>query len=74
MAQLAVWLSFKKKAIDEGTKYLGFDLKPNGYMIHNWLWLPNKIKERVTNWTFKTLSRGGRFFLINFVLSNIDVY
>lgn len=71
--QSEVSLPFKQKIIDEGTKYLGIDLKPCGYRMENWLWLPRKIQARVINWAFKTLSRGERLVLINFVMCSIPV-
>jgi hypothetical protein len=37
-------LSFKKKNVDEGLKYLGFVLKTNDYLFRDWIWLYNKIQ------------------------------
>jgi len=45
---------------EEGMKYLGFCLKPNGYKIVDWNWLIEKFVKRINNWTFWWLSPGGR--------------
>jgi hypothetical protein len=39
--------------LEEGMKYLGFCLKPNGYRIIDWNWLIEKIVKRINNWTFQ---------------------
>ena len=58
----------------DGTKYLGFFLKPNGYRICDWLWLIQKMEKRICHWTYRYLSLGGRLVLLNSVLSSIPVY
>lgn len=35
---------------NEGFKYLGFPLKPNGYGRKDWEWLIYKIEVRINNW------------------------
>jgi hypothetical protein len=37
-------LSFPRKSLDEGFKYLKFNLKPNAYGFEDWLWLYKKLK------------------------------
>jgi hypothetical protein len=34
--------------LDQGIKYLSFNLKPNDYRYENWMWLYNKIEERIS--------------------------
>ena len=33
--------------MNEGFKYLGFQLKPNAYSSQDWVWLYKKIESRV---------------------------
>lgn len=33
--------------LEEGIKYLGFQLKPNDYRKQNWMWLVTKIKKKI---------------------------
>jgi hypothetical protein len=61
LEQLKDCFPFSWKSLDEGKKYLGFDLKLVGYKVEDWLWIPRKIQARVSNWTFCLLSRGGHF-------------
>ena len=58
----------------EGTKYLGFRLKPDGYKIENWSWLDSKIKKRINSWHHRLLSKAGRLMLIKSVLEATPVY
>ena len=36
--------------LNEGFKYLGFQLKPNAYSSQDWVWLYKKIESRVSMW------------------------
>ena len=36
--------------IDEGFKYLGFQLKPNSYSTRDWMWLYKKIENMISMW------------------------
>jgi hypothetical protein len=72
--QLGIQLPYSCKSIDEGLKYINFDLKPNAYLVDNWLWLFKKIKEKNYLWVHRLLSRGGCLVLLNSVLNNIPVY
>lgn len=67
LLQLDALLPFNHKSIEEGIKYLGFELKPCSYLMDDWMWLPKKIKARISSWTFHLFSRGGRLMLINYV-------
>jgi hypothetical protein len=60
--------------LEEGMKYLGFCLKPNGYKIVDWNWLIEKVDKRINNWTSRWLSLGGRLVLVKVVLQSIPVY
>jgi hypothetical protein len=60
--------------LEEGMKYLGFCLKPNGYRIVDWNWFIEKVVKRINNWTFRWLSLGGRLILVKDVLQSIHVY
>jgi hypothetical protein len=67
MIQLVELLPFNCKIIEEGIKYLGFKLKPYGYKVDDWLWLPKKIQEKISSLTFHLISRGGRLVLLNLI-------
>ena len=58
----------------EGIKYLGFDIKRNGYRKSDWKWLIGKLEKRLLIWINKWLSRVGRLTLVKFVLEAILVY
>jgi len=40
-------LSFHQLDMDEGLKYLGFQLKPNDYRKIDWMWLIEKMERRL---------------------------
>jgi hypothetical protein len=42
--------------LDEGVKYLGFNLKPDKYKKSDWAWLIQKVESRIDSWVFRTLS------------------
>jgi len=65
---------FESKSIDEGLKYLGFNLKPTNYKKVDWLWLLEKLDKRLKTWSHKWLSRAGRLVLVKSVLEAIPVY
>jgi hypothetical protein len=66
--------NIKIVSIDQGMKYLGFNLKPNSYKVSDWMWILKKIEKRIGNWTFRWLSLGGRLTLATSVLQSIPVY
>ena len=43
--------------IDEGFKYLGFQLKLNSYSTRDWMWLYKKIENKISMWTNRFLSK-----------------
>lgn len=57
-----------------GFIYLGFTLKSNKYVNHDYEWLLEKFDKELVVWQFKWLSLGGRLILIKFVLQNMFVY
>jgi hypothetical protein len=65
---------FEEKTIDEGLKYLGFNLKPNDYRKEDWTWLLKKLEKRLISWSHKWLSRAGRLVLVKLVLEAIPVF
>ena len=58
----------------KGFNYLGYFLKPNGYLVKDWLWMVSKFEKKISHWTNRLLSMGGRLVLIRAVLSSIPVY
>jgi len=62
------------KRIDEGIKYLGFQLKPNGYNKSDWSWLIERVEKKIGMWCFRWLTLGGRLTLIKTILESIPVY
>ena len=61
-------------SMDEGFKYLGFQLKPNAYTTQDWMCLYKKIESIIAMWTNRFLSRGGWLVLLKAVLQRILVY
>eukprot|EP01018_Ginkgo_biloba_P032610 Gb_14068 [translate_table: standard] len=57
-----------------GINYLGFCLKPNYYGTTDWRWLLSRIKQRISFWCNRWLSRGGRLILIKSLLETIPVF
>lgn len=67
-------MPFETCSMDEPFKYLGFWLKPSSYRKQDWFWLVTKIEQRISHWSYKWLSRGGRLTLVNSVLQAIPVF
>jgi hypothetical protein len=67
-------LPFRVFDLDEGLKYLGFQLKPNDYRKTDWLWLIAKLEKRLKCWSHRWLSRAGHLVLVKAVLEAILVY
>jgi len=49
-------------------------LKLLGYRVNDWLWIIQRFEKRISHWTYKYISLGGRLILIQSVLSSIHVY
>ena len=67
-------LPFRFEHLDQGFTYLGFFLKPTGYLVKDWLWLIKRFESRINHWTNRYLSLGGRLVLIRAVLTSLPVY
>jgi hypothetical protein len=52
-------LPFRVFDLDDGLKYLGFQLKPNDYRKTDWWWIITKIEKRLKGWSHRWLSRAG---------------
>jgi hypothetical protein len=59
---------YEQRDLDDGLKYMGFQLKPNKYRKEDWIWLLAKLEKRLKVWSFKWLSRVGRLALVKSVL------
>ena len=60
--------------LTSGFKSLGCYLKPLGYGIKDWRWFIQKFEKKLSNWTYKLLSLGGRPVLAKVVLMGLAVY
>ena len=67
-------LFYRMLPLQSGFNYLGYFLKPLGYRVNDWQWIILKFEKRISHWTNKFLSLGGRLILIQSVLSSIPVY
>ena len=67
-------IPYKLLPITTGFKYLGFFIKPLGYRSKDWHWLVQKFENKISLWTHKLLSLGGRLILVQSVLSSIPIY
>ena len=74
LLEFARVLPYRVEPILTGFKYLGYFLKPLGYRVCDWLWLVQKFEKRISNWTHKLLSLGGRLILVQSILTSIPVY
>ena len=59
--------------IDEGLRYLGFHLKPNGYGPKYWVCFEKSINQTIGGWLARYLSLGDIFLLASLVLQGIPV-
>ena len=57
-------LPYRFDDINKGFVYLGYFLKPSGYLVKHWYWLISKFEKRISHWTNRLLSLGGRLVLI----------
>eukprot|EP00253_Pinus_taeda_P009171 PITA_09171 len=72
------WLSdlfgIKSQSISCGIKYLGFQIKANGYSKTDWQWIPDRFSRRISAWEYRCLSLVGRVILAQSVLNQLAVY
>lgn len=74
IAWIASLLECVHEPINNGFKYLGFNLKAKGYRIRDWSWLTDRFYLRISGWEWRFLSLAGRFILVQSVLSQLAVY
>jgi hypothetical protein len=60
-------------SIDNGMKYLGYQLKPNDYRVIDWLWFAKNIEERINCSCYMCLSLGGTLDFVKALLETILV-
>lgn len=56
------------------TKYLGIPLSEYAYKSANWEALLNKMKARLSNWTYRALNTASRLILVKSVLQTMPAY
>lgn len=54
--------------------YLGTKVGENMSRKHAWNEVVEKVNSRLSRWKLKTLSIGGRFTLLNFVLGSMPIF
>jgi hypothetical protein len=74
LALLKELIPFEVKPVEVGFKYLGCFLKPNCYTKADWQWMEKKFEKRISNWSHRWLTLGGRVTLVKVVLESIPVY
>ena len=67
-------MPYKTQDFSSGFNYLGYFIKPSGYNVKDWLWLIKKFENRISHWSYRLLSMGGRLVLIRAVLTSPPVY
>ena len=72
--RIAGSLPYKFEHITKGFNYLGYYLKPLGYLVKDWHWLIKKFEKRIHHWIFHLLSIGGSLVLMRAVLTSFPVY
>ena len=72
--RIAGIMPYRFSHLNEGFTYLGFFLKPSGYLIKDWMWLISKFEHRISHWTYRLLTLGGRLVLVRAVLTSLPVY
>lgn len=49
-------------------------MKPYGYLLEDWAWLIQKFDRNLRGWTYRWLTLGGRYILIQYVLQQLATY
>ena len=52
-------LPFSSHPMTTGFNYLGYFIKPLGYLVKDWLWLIEKFEKRLSHWSYRLLLMGG---------------
>jgi hypothetical protein len=65
---------FPLQDLQQGIKYMGFQLKVNNYKKRDRSWLVSKLEKILYLWSFHWLSRAGRLTLTKMVLEVIPFY
>ena len=68
------FLPFRMEPLTGGFKYLGYRLKPVGYLTSDWRWMIELFEKKIHNCTYRYLSLGVRAILIKVVLTGLVVY
>ena len=73
MSELKNLFQFRFEQMEDGLRYLGFNLKPDNCYVKDWFWLIKRIEKRITYWSYIFLSMGGSLTLINETLQSIPI-
>lgn len=74
LGHLSFLLPYQQSPLIEGSRYLGYFLKPSHYVARDWFWLIKKFQHKIGLWSLRWLSLGGRLTLICSVLQSDPVY
>ena len=74
ISRITCSLPYKTQPMSSGFKYLGYFIKPSGYLVKDWFWLLKKFESRISHWSFRLISLGERLVLIKVVLTSILVF
>ena len=44
-------LPYRFEHLNQGFNYLGYFLKPSGYLVTDWHWIISKFEKRISHWT-----------------------
>ena len=72
--RISGFFPYKFEHINRGFNYLGYFIKPLGYLVKDWHWILEKFGNIIHHWTFRLLAIGGRLVLIKAVLTSLPVY
>lgn len=50
LEEITNFFPFKVKDLVDGTRYLGYYLKPNGYRRIDWIWILKRFDKRMLPW------------------------
>eukprot|EP00253_Pinus_taeda_P024795 PITA_24795 len=61
----------KVQTISLGIKYLGFQLKANGYSKVDWSWISDRYYRKISAWEYRSLTLAGRVTLAQSILNQL---